>query len=325
MKKHLLSDNLFNELLLNPAKRGADELFIVSGYASAVMASYHIEQLKKEKVNVKINLLVGMTSRDGLSLTNHQTFKSLMESTFFNTFNCSYLTEYPPVHSKVYSWFKDGNPVDAYIGSANYSQQAFVLGSQKEIASKCNPESAFEYYQSLIEKSIYCNHQEVEEQVAFYNSRNVVLSNRDIIELETSDYKAPVGLDKITVSLLQTNGEIHKSSGLNWGQREGRERNQAYIPLQADVWRSDFFPKVGQHFTVKTDDRKILIFTRAQQNGKALHTPSNNSQMGEYFRNRIGVANGKFVTKENLISYGKTTVDFYKTDEEEYQMDFSRV
>ncbi len=323
MSEVLLSDDLFSEVLLNPAKDGADELFIISGYASAVMASYHMEQLKKERVDVKINLLVGMTSRDGLSLTNHQTFKSLMENDFIQNFSCSYIMEYPPVHSKVYSWFKDGNPVDAYIGSANYSQQAFVLKSQKEIASKCNPESAYEYYQSLVSKSIYCTHQEVEEQIAFYNSQNVALSNRDIIEEENSNYEAPVGLDKLTVSLLQTNGEIHQLSGLNWGQREGREKNQAYIPLQADVWRSDFFPEIGQHFTVKTDDRKILLFTRAQQNGKALHTPSNNSLMGEYFRNRLGVANGEFVTKEDLLRYGRTTVDFYKTDEEEYQMDFS--
>ncbi len=323
MSDVLLSDDLFSEVLLNPAKDGADELFIVSGYASAVMASYHMEQLKKERIDVKINLLVGMTSRDGLSLTNHQTFKSLMENDFPKKFSCSYLTEYPPVHSKIYSWFKDGSPVDAYIGSANYSQQAFVLKSQKEIASKCNPESAYDYYESLVSQSIYCTHQEVEEQIAFYNSQNVALSNRDIIEEENSDYEAPVGLDKLTVSLLQTNGKIHQSSGLNWGQRKGREKNQAYIPLQADVWRSDFFPEIGQHFTVKTDDRKILLFTRAQQNGKALHTPSNNSLMGEYFRNRLGVANGEFVTKEDLLRYGRTTVDFYKTDEEEYQMDFS--
>ena len=45
--------------------------------------------------------------------------------------------------------------------------------------------------------------------------------------------------------------------------------------------------------------------------------------MGKYFRYRLNVANGKFVTKEDLINYGRTTVDFYKIDEEQYQMDFS--
>ena len=323
MSHALLSSDLFSKVLLKPAKDGAEELYIVSGYASAVMASYHLEQLKKNRINAKIHLIIGMTSRDGLSLTNHQTFKKLMESEYPDNFTCSYLAEYPPVHSKVYSWLSNNNPIDAYTGSANYSQQAFVLKSQREVANKCDPHSAYEYYKSLINESIYCTHQEVEEHIAFYNSQNITLSNRDIIEEENTDYEAPTGLEKQTVSLLQSNGEIHKSSGLNWGKREGREPNQAYIALQADIWRSDFFPPVGQHFTVRTDDKKILVFTRAQQNGKALHTPSNNSLMGEYFRNRLGLANGSFVEKEDVINYGRTTIDFYKIDEEQYQMDFS--
>ena len=319
----LLSDHLFSKVLLDPAKNSS-ELFIVSGYASAVMASYHLEQLKKNKINIKIHLIIGMTSRDGLSLANHQTFKKLMENEYPNNFRCSYLSEYPPVHSKVYAWLKNNTPIDAYTGSANYSQQAFVLKSQREVAHRCNPKSAYEYYQSLIDETIYCTHQEVEEYIAFYNNKKAPLSSRDIIEEESPDYYTPpIGLEKITVSLLQSNGKIHHASGLNWGQREGREPNQAYIALQANIWRSDFFPPIKQHFIVKTDDKKILIFTRAQQNGKALHTPSNNSEMGRYFRYRLGVADGKFVTKEDLINYGRTTVDFYKIDEEQYQMDFS--
>ena len=76
MSHALLSSNLFSEVLVKPAKAGAQELFTVSGYASAVMASYHLEQLKKNRINAKIHLIIGMTSRDGLSLTNHQTFKN---------------------------------------------------------------------------------------------------------------------------------------------------------------------------------------------------------------------------------------------------------
>ena len=72
-----------------------------------------------------------------------------------------------------------------------------------------------------------------------------------------------------------------------------------------------------------TDDDKVLICTRAQQSGKAIHTPHNNSLIGEYFRNRLGVGNGEPVTLENLIAYGRTDVTFYKIDDETYFMDFS--
>lgn len=323
MNHVLLSNNLFSEILLNPAQTGANEIFIISGYASAVMASYHLERLKSNNSDARVNLIIGMTSRDGLSLTNHQTFKQLMEKEYPGNFTCSYLFEHPPVHSKVYSWIRNNDPFEAYSSSANYSQQAFVLNSQREVAHMCDPNSAYDYYQSLVGETIFSTHQEAEEYIALYNEKNVTLSTQQIIEDENSEYTAPLGLEKMTVSLLQSNGEIHTASGLNWGQREGREPNQAYIPLKADVWRSDFFPPIGHHFTVRTDDKKILVFTRAQQNGKALHTPSNNSLMGEYFRNRIGVANGEFVNKNDLKNYGRTTVDFYKIDEDQYQMDFS--
>ena len=68
---------------------------------------------------------------------------------------------------------------------------------------------------------------------------------------------------------------------------------------------------------------KSLVLRVEQQNDKAITTPENNSKLGEYFRYRLGLANGAFVTKEDLLRYGRTDVDFYKIDDEQYYMDFS--
>lgn len=40
-------------------------------------------------------------------------------------------------------------------------------------------------------------------------------------------------------------------------------------------------------------------------------------------RNRLGLANGQYVTRQDLERYGRTDVDFYKIDEETFYMDFS--
>lgn len=77
------------------------------------------------------------------------------------------------------------------------------------------------------------------------------------------------------------------------------------------------------HFTVLTDDEKVMICSRAQDNSKAIHTPHNNALLGEYFRNRLGLSSGELVTKDDLEAYGKTEVVFYKIDDETYYMDFS--
>ena len=316
MSSEILTENLFSEVLLQPAKNNASDLYIVSGYASPAMVFHHTQELKE--VDINIHLIVGMAGRDGLSRTNHLGFKNLMENELVDKFECSYLINRSPVHSKVYSWLSGDIPIKGFVGSANYSQKAFIGTSQREVVAECNPLKSYEYYQSLVDDTLFCTHQDVEDKIAFYDDR-FVNSKQDPVEEENDDYD----LEKVTVSFINRSKKISARSGLNWGQRNQRERNQAYIPLKADLSKTDFFPAIGQHFTINTDDSKILICSRAQQNGKAIHTPHNNSLIGEYFRNRLNVANGELVTMDDLTSYGRTDVDFYKVDEENYFMDFS--
>jgi hypothetical protein len=131
-------------------------------------------------------------------------------------------------------------------------------------------------------------------------------------------------VEHIKVSLLSSRtGGVQNRGGLNWGQRPGREPNQAYIQLPPEVYNSDFFPKAPQSFTVVTDDDKSFICRRAEKDeqGQTIHTPQNNSYLGEYFRHRLGLANGAFITKQDLERYGRTDVVFYKVGDE-YYMDF---
>ena len=93
--------------------------------------------------------------------------------------------------------------------------------------------------------------------------------------------------------------------------------------MPAKVARSGFFPLEEKHFTVVTDDRHQLILRVQQQGDKAITTPLSNAQLGEYFRNRLGLPNGAFITKKDLENYGRTDVTFYKLDDEQYYMDFS--
>ncbi len=317
-------NNLFSEVLLNPAENGASDLYIVSGYASSAMVFHHSEKLRNQNTDIKIHLIIGMTSRDGLSVTNHRGFLELVETSLSDRFECRYLINNPPVHSKIYSWVRGEEPVKAFMGSANYSQQAFIGNSQREVTTECNPSSAYDYYQSLLGETIYCNHIDADQVIDLYTDNDRATgTNSNVVQEGNADNVQTYGLDHVTISLINNSGEISRRSGLNWGQRVNREPNQAYIPLKVGVHRTDFFPLRGQHFTVQTDDGKIFVCTRAQENGKAIHTPHNNSLIGQYFRSRLGVASGALVTMQNLADYGRTDLDFYKIDEENYYMDFS--
>ena len=313
-----LTPNLKKNILFDPIRRGADELLVVSGYATAAMASWHIKKIESSNLlPIKIKLIVGMCSYDGLTVSVHEGFKALMgkQADTRSEFVCQYLCEGHPVHSKLYIWRRNEEPVTAFIGSANYTQVAFskVRG---EIMSECSPNSAQAYFDQLEPRTIYCNHSEVEDYI-------ILKRQHPILDAEDSAAGSLIGASTVKLSLLTKNGEVGDGSGINWGHRPKREPNQAYIPVPRAVARTNFFPPNGEHFTALTDDGKLLILRIEQSGDKAIATPMSNSLLGEYFRQRLELPNGAFITKEDLESYGRTDVTFYKFDEEQFYMDFS--
>lgn len=318
----LISD-FTDRVLFEPIRRGADRLYIVSGYATPTMASWHIKQIQTLGLKpVEIILVVGMCRFDGLSIDVHEGFKSLTDTYSkypnFSKITCQYICDGAPVHSKLYIWSKANKPMEAFTGSANYTQTAFNSFSRREILVECDPDNAFDYFNSVEKDSIYCTHSEVEDYITLYPTHPILdAETSPVISLRGS------GIENVTLSFLTKNGETGARSGLNWGQRDGREPNQAYIPLPSEIARSGFFPLNKKHFSVITDDGKQLILRVEQQNNKAITTPLNNSQLGEYFRNRLGLANGAYVRRADLERYGRTDVTFYKLDDEHFFMDFS--
>jgi hypothetical protein len=330
----MITKNLFDKVLIEPVRNGADRLFVVSGYATAAMTFHHLEKIKREiGQQVHINLIVGMCPHDGMSLGNHKAFQQLATDDFHGFFECSYIVKSPPVHSKSYAWFHGKTPVSGFIGSANYTQNAFS-NNQRELLSHCDPKLGLDYFNSLITDTIYCTHHEIENYIevyrdTYYSRRKKEQLEKEGLQLISSEKPDLQGLPAVRVALLDREGNVQKTAGLNWGFRQdgvsSRNKNEAYIQLRPEVYKSNFFPLRSMHFTVLTDDNKTLICTRAQKDerGHAIETPHNNSLVGEYFRNRLGLPNGAFVTKDDLLRYGRTNVDFYKIDDETYFMDFS--
>lgn len=312
-------------VLFEPLSQDVNELYIVSGYATPTMLSWYIKNLyHKTQTPIRIHLLVGMVPFDGISVSVHEGFIQLVrgeQPQEIAKLECSYIYDAPAVHSNVFVWAKDGSPVLAFSGSANFVQSSFVGRHRQEVMNECDPQEAFEYYQSLIGRSIYVHHAEVEEYVVIHPTHAVLDLENALIE--GFDLMAQDGYQTVTLSLITRTGEPGKRSGLNWGQRPGRNPNEAYISLPSKIARSGFFPLEKRHFTAITDDRHQLILRIEQQNDKAITTPARNSDLGEYFRNRLGLSNGAFVTRADLDNYGRTDVVFLRLDEETYYMDFS--
>ena len=310
------------KILLEPVSYGADTLRIISGYSSHAMASWHISEIAKRLgKNINIELIVGMCMKDMLFRPVHEGFKELMKN--IPSFSCRYIVNGRADHSKTYLWEKEGKPFTAYTGSANYTQPAF-FGQHRETMTEYDTDEAEEIFCETEPHTMLCIHPEIEKHIIITDRpQKLILPGRKNEKLSALT-AVNIGLQKAVISLLDRSGNVPARSGLNWGQRDGRERNQAYLNVPAGIARTDFFPERGIYFTAITDDGISLTLNRGQDGGKGISTPMDNSQLGKYLRRRLGLANGAFVAREDLERYGRTDIVFYKLDDEQYFMDFSK-
>jgi hypothetical protein len=321
----LITDNLFERVLLEPAKRGARELFVLSGYASASMVTKHFEVVAKElSVDLAIDLHIGMSGRDGLSRNTLLGLQSIPRQIGERTFNCSLSVRGQSNHSKIYVWCDEKGPKEAYLGSSNYTQLGFGISTtaltHKEVCVALDPLASFDFVMSSAKGGISFRSPDIADFIDLYDDR--VSSDFDVDEgADSATPKEFVELPLIIMRGLD-HGEVHAKSGLNWGQREGRNPDQAYIPIPSTTAKTKFFPERGVHFQVVTDDGEAFICTVAQEGDKAIETPNDNSILGKYIRKRLGIPSGTFIEKKHLQSFGSNLVRVYKDNDDCYRLSF---
>lgn len=320
----MIVDNLYPTTLIEPNHNGANKLYIVSGYASATFARRHIVELLSKSDDFEINLIIGMPN----SKNDHLAFVAL-HNEFGNKFKGYYYRNSAPVHCKVYSWYNDDTPLLGYTGSANYSQYGFFKHLQVNQLNNDDPIQIKALFDDLLTRSIFIPHEKV---VLPTYHRTPHLGS---IPPATIIWNIP---DKrVTISFLDKKGILPKGSGLNWGQRlskstnkttgkvtwSKREPNQAYLSLKKDSRKEGFLPEKAFTFSLITDDGESFDCVVAQDGRKAIHSTNDNSEIGRYIRNRIGVPLGALVTVEDLEKYGRTDYTIEKIDDETFLLDFS--
>jgi hypothetical protein len=316
-----ITSNLEEAVFNAPYIRGFRKLSILSGYASSAFLVHILDRYP----DIEIDLIIGMSKQDGIKRWDHERYLQIMNDN--PRISISYRTSLPPVHTKIYHWHKYGLFHDSvtFVGSANFSWGGFR--DQGELLVEANHSNIDEVYN--ISDVVSCSDPSIGQLINFYNFRIQRRSQTlQGISQEGTKETASINLENLEFVdlplLLKNDTLIHEKSGLNWGQRPGREPNQAYIPVKMKIHldHPNFFPPLEQTFTMLTDDRKQLMCVMAQANRKAIHTSENNSIMGRYFRERLGVAFGASVNVQDVVNYGRTSVRVYKIDDETYFMDF---
>ena len=295
-------------ILMRPFRDGADELKVLSGYCGAGLAARHLAKADEVAHGaLKVELVYGMAPTDGVPIRQHEQFRNLVATEYPDRFRCNYVVSDPAVHSKIYVWLRDGNPKLAYAGSANYSLSAFGA-NRIEVMTPCDPVMAYDEFSLHKTRSIECEGVDVGSSVLFVEDQEAEYSGLPSVRLPFIDDRT---------------GETPMKSGINWGQRLTRDKNQAYLRVLSNYVPTGFFPPRRVRFTVLMDDGFEFEAAIAQDSGKALHSTESNAILGKYFRKRLALADGEFVARHHFEQYGRDDVTVYKIDDETFFMDFA--
>ncbi len=301
--------NLFESVLKAPVeKNSATHLFAVSGYATPALI-YQLMDINRP--DIKLDLIYGMAKSDGVFKSHHEQFQNICKDQFLGRVRVFYHTGLTPVHAKVYAWEGHAGPVIGYCGSANFTMNGF--GKNLEAVSEDDPIACKRFYCSCLPDCVCCLDPKVNDKVSItdkitWNKKNG--KEKGIFETGPGP-QGLVGFESIELDFIDKSGGVPIKSGINWGQRPNRDPDQAYIPIRKD------------HFLVVCDDGFSFDAVIAQDGNKALECPSDNSVIGKYLRDRMGVDRGKLVGLDDFKKYGRTSVRVSKIDEETYYMDFS--
>ena len=135
----MLIKNLFETVILEPAQQDADALYIIAGFASAAFATDCLSEFKTYSTSQRrVQLILGMTPFVPNMQAQHNAFKELANTHYPAQFECRYIIKAPYVHIKAYAWYKQNAPYKGFIGSANYTRQAF-RGKQRECVEFASP------------------------------------------------------------------------------------------------------------------------------------------------------------------------------------------
>lgn len=308
----------------------ADELLIITGYIGPAPFS----NLKNLPLNCHV--IYGMYGSDSIGEKLHNSLNKINSSLP----NTELFYSQSAVHSKCYLWKKDGNIVDALIGSANFSRNGLAT-PDREVLVEADP-TVFgqlqNYFDKIFKNSISCS----SSLVKFKSKPKPSIPTGLITECRLS-------------FLTKKNGvwEVPARSGLNWGVNSTQVGGTSHtcigdaeirITKEAIKKFSDLFPpKLGtpskrsgklqrQNDEIELIwDDGVIMKGLLEQNlpqgdliyPKAICSSDSKAELGLYLRKRIGVLPTDIITKTDLAKYGRTDVTVSLQAEGVYYMDFS--
>ncbi len=313
-----------------------DELVIISGY----VGPHPIRQL--QTLPLSSTVIYGMYGCEGIRKSLHS---NLLEESK-NLDHTTILYSTIPVHSKIYLWKYNGEIVHALVGSANFSVNGLTTPFKEVLAETTYDtfDPLNQYLKMILDKSIDC--------------KDAVVSENKKKASPDPDYMV-YDPDVCTMPLfiIESNQKkVPSLSGINWGmsRKNGSHvnLNDAYIRIGSDLLEhypqlfppkqknptSDDVGKKGHrhndNIEIIWDDGTSMVGLlegtinkefngRKEMYPKQISSSPSKAELGRYIRKRLGKDEGEPILYDDLVKYGRDTIDVSLQGEGIYYFDFS--
>lgn len=326
----MFSTNLENIVFNRHIYCHADELLIITGYIGPAPFS------NLKNLPLDCHVIYGMYGSDSIGEKLHNSLNNINSSLT----NADLFYSQSAVHSKCYLWKKDGEIVDALIGSANFSRNGLAT-PDREVLVEADP-AVFGQLQNYFDKVF----------------KNSIPCDSSLVKFKSKPRPSIITalMTECRLSFLAKKNEVFEvpaRSGLNWGVNSTQVGGTSHtcigdaeirITKEAIENFPDLFPpKLGtpskrsgklqrQNDEIELIwDDGVIMKGLLEQNlpqgdlmyPKAICSSDSKAELGLYLRNRIGVLPTQVITKADLDRYGRTDITISLQGEGVYYMDFS--
>lgn len=273
------------------------------------------------------DMIIGMHGREGFTRPQYEAACSLGKFLSDNRMGAVRVCTVFKFHGKVYSFSKDGLPRASIVGSSNVSN-VLGLGLQWEVDTlvteaptvsdliRLHQDIALKATKPILEYT----------EVKFIDRHDLMEGCSDVEKVSRQELERMQHLQTGLVFDIPLKAEA--KSNLNAYFGKGREaptgaiRPRPWYEIEIIVPKAisslPGYPKIGETFTVYTDDGWTFKCKVNGQNGKNLRSEGDLQILGRWVKGRMEAANvlkvGDAVTPEMLRSYGKDRIRLSATN-----------
>ncbi|MDD3416469.1 MAG: NgoFVII family restriction endonuclease [Lachnospiraceae bacterium] len=325
----------------NNAMKKADKVDIAVGYVSKG-SIVELEKLVDENDIHNIQLIIGMYYLEGMPEGTYNVTKKLNSKWKSKNIGVIKLVKTLKYHGKLYVFYKDGKPFEAFIGSHNLGAIKLEATNirQYEISAVTTDKEEIEEIERFIlqlgQENCSCDIDDADNMTLIRETNNALVGQEFVKKITGDEVEAYINRVtdtsfEIPLKVPENKADMNmRGSNINVCYAKGRKRVwwETEIVVSKQIRDLQGYPEYQKPFMAVTDDGWKFMAWTCGDNNKNLYSKDDLKIMGRWIKGRLvaaglvspinnvenDVEGEGVITGEMLKQYGRDTISITKTD-----------